>query len=219
MGRELWLGPRQCGTRRQHGSGFCGRNAHVWEIPRRPTIRISSPSDRTTISGIVNPVVDAGDNVGVSFVSFYVDGVLTATDSTAPYSFSWDTARAVNGQHTLRAVAGDAAGNSASAQIVINVSNTAPGHGATDRQLQHAGKWGGGVRRVCCPGVCQRQRRRCVRPLLRGRRALRDLDGPALHILLQCRLAHRGGHTPSRPRRPTPRATRQARKYPWVSAA
>lgn len=57
-------------------------------------------------------------------VDLYVDGTLLASDTTAPYGFGWDTTRALNGGHTLRAVAYDAAGNAgASANVTVNVSN------------------------------------------------------------------------------------------------
>jgi len=67
--------------------------------------------------------VNASDNVGVSSVSLYADGVLVGSDTSAPYAFSWNTASLAPGsQHTLRAVATDQAGNSTSVSITVTVS-------------------------------------------------------------------------------------------------
>src|SRR5207247_7843675 len=43
--------------------------------------------------------------------------------SSAPYNFTWNSSSVTNGSHTLKAVASDAANNSASAQISVTVSN------------------------------------------------------------------------------------------------
>jgi hypothetical protein len=66
---------------------------------------------------------------------------LSATDTSSPYSFSWNTTTLSNGSHTLQAIAADAAGNSASTPLrsvaVFNdttaptVAMTAPAAGAT----------------------------------------------------------------------------------------
>src|SRR5262249_55703283 len=47
---------------------------------------------------------------------------------SSPYTITWDTSAAVNGAHTLTAVARDAAGNTATAAaITVIVNNTPPG--------------------------------------------------------------------------------------------
>jgi hypothetical protein len=54
-----------------------------------------------------------------------VDGSLASTDTTAGYSFDWNTTTASNGTHTLYTKAYDAAGNAGtSATISVTVSNT-----------------------------------------------------------------------------------------------
>jgi len=89
-----------------------------------PTTSISSPADGATVgTGTVTVTATASDNVGVTAVDLRVDGATVATDSSAPYTFSWN-ATAV-GSHTLRTVAVDAAGNSGqSAPVTVTV--TAP---------------------------------------------------------------------------------------------
>jgi hypothetical protein len=67
---------------------------------------------------------DASDNVGVTRVEFYLDGVLQSTDTTAPYSWSWNTATSANGSHSLSTKAFDAAGNvGSSVTVSVTVSN------------------------------------------------------------------------------------------------
>lgn len=56
-------------------------------------------------------------------MSFYVDGTYQATDSTSPYSFSWNSAGWPNGSHTLKIVAWDEAGNSRTVTRSVTVSN------------------------------------------------------------------------------------------------
>jgi hypothetical protein len=92
-----------------------------------PVVFITSPNAGGTLSGIVAISATATDNVGVFGVQFLVDGMPIGVEVTsAPYQVSWNTAGAVNGSHTLTAVARDAAGNrSTSAPISVTVSNGA----------------------------------------------------------------------------------------------
>lgn len=91
-----------------------------------PTTAITAPSAGATVSGTTNVTASASDNVGVTSVEFYVDGVLAATDNSAPYSFSWNTLSASNGSHSLSSKAYDAAGNNAtSASVSVTVNNSA----------------------------------------------------------------------------------------------
>ena len=88
-----------------------------------PTVAIASPTGGT-VSGIVPVNVNAADNVGVTKVELYVGGVLLATDTLAPWSFSWDTTKKANGTYAVNARAYDAAGHvSASPYVNITVSN------------------------------------------------------------------------------------------------
>ncbi len=91
-----------------------------------PTVAISSPTASATVSGTVSVNATASDNVGVSKVEFYVNGVLQATDAASPYNFSWNTASVVNGVYNLTVKAYDAAGNnSTSSTVAVTVSNSA----------------------------------------------------------------------------------------------
>ncbi|HLA78509.1 MAG TPA: M20/M25/M40 family metallo-hydrolase [Vicinamibacteria bacterium] len=89
-----------------------------------PTTSITAPPAGSTVSGTVAVSASASDNVGVTNLEFYVDGVLAGSDSTSPYGFSWNTLSAANGSHLLRSRAYDAAGNAGtSADVGVTVSN------------------------------------------------------------------------------------------------
>jgi Bacterial Ig domain/Gametolysin peptidase M11 len=63
------------------------------------------PSNRLTISA------NASDSSGVSAVEFWVDGVMLARDTSAPYSAVWNTRKLAAGNHSIRVRAIDAVGN------------------------------------------------------------------------------------------------------------
>ena len=72
---------------------------------------ITAPSNGATVVGTISINATASDNVGVTKVEFYVDGALKITDTTSPYSYSWDSTAVANGSHSLTAKAYDAAHN------------------------------------------------------------------------------------------------------------
>ncbi len=89
-----------------------------------PVASITSPVAGATVSGTVAVAATATDAVGVTKVEFFLDGALQATDTTAPYSWSWATAGSANGSHSLVAKAHDAAGNvGTSATVSVTVGN------------------------------------------------------------------------------------------------
>lgn len=66
----------------------------------------------------------ANDNLAVSRVDLLIDGKVFAGDSSASYSFSWNTEVLDDGWRTLSAVAYDEAGNvGTSADILVLVVN------------------------------------------------------------------------------------------------
>lgn len=89
-----------------------------------PSVSIAAPLGASTVSGLVAVDVSASDNVGISRVELWVNGKLLATDTAAPYGFSWNSASAANGINSLYAKAYDAAGNVASSStLLVNVAN------------------------------------------------------------------------------------------------
>ena len=90
---------------------------------QKPSVAIANPMGGT-VAGQVPVDVGAADNVGVTRVELRANGSLVATDTAAPYQFSWNSLSQPNGTVTLTAVAYDAAGNSqVSAAVAVNVGN------------------------------------------------------------------------------------------------
>jgi YD repeat-containing protein len=92
-----------------------------------PSVSLTGLANGATVSGSVPLSASASDNIGVTQVQFFVDNSTTAlaTDTTSPYTASWDTTTATNGAHTLRAVARDAAGNTTTSTVNVTVANAA----------------------------------------------------------------------------------------------
>lgn len=76
------------------------------------------------VSRAVSITATASDNVGVTQVEFRVDGTAIGTDTSAPFSVSWNTGTVNDSTHALTAVARDAAGNTTtSAPVSVVVAN------------------------------------------------------------------------------------------------
>lgn len=88
-----------------------------------PTVHFIYPTDgaKLTAGASVGVQADARDaNGGINKVRFYLNGLLTKEDLSAP--FNWQmTVPEVTGDYTLKAVAYDFAGNSESDSITIHV--------------------------------------------------------------------------------------------------
>ena len=98
--------------------------AAVGADTQAPAVAVSSPVSGSTVSGLVAVDVAASDNVGVTRVDLRVNGNTVASDSVAPYQFSWNSSQSPNGSASLSAVAYDATGNSkTSTAVSVNVAN------------------------------------------------------------------------------------------------
>jgi len=73
-----------------------------------PTVTISYPAHKTSVSEVVNVTCVATDNVGIESVELWIDGVSTGlTDNTEPYSFSWNTTQYEDGSTHVITVRGN----------------------------------------------------------------------------------------------------------------
>jgi hypothetical protein len=97
-----------------------------------PTVSITAPTAGSNVNGLVTVNTTATDNTGgsgIAKVEFYVDAVLKSTDTTSPYSFSWDTSTATLGAHSLTAKAYDKAPTAnvtTSAAVNVTVTDGTP---------------------------------------------------------------------------------------------
>lgn len=105
----------------------------------KPTIIIDFPQASSEVRGTVNLRATATDNVGVARVEFKIDNTVIGSDTTAPYSFSWNSKTVSNAQHNVTVAAYDAAGNSADATVAVTVSNS-NGNGRKQGDIDGDGK-------------------------------------------------------------------------------
>jgi hypothetical protein len=106
-----------------------------------PTVTLTAPVEGATLSGTVLLTATASDASGISKVDFLVGTTVVGSDTTAPYSFSYNTRSLPNGAKTLTATAYDTLNNmGTSAAVNVTVDNdftpptvtlTAPDEGAT----------------------------------------------------------------------------------------
>lgn len=90
---------------------------------QNPTASITSPNNGQTVSGIINIQATASDNVAVTKVEFYIEGIIKSTDFSSPYEYSWNTTEVANGNHSILVKAYDATNNTGTASILANVQN------------------------------------------------------------------------------------------------
>ena len=76
-----------------------------------PSVSITAPINAASVSGVMTVAANASDNVGVSKVEFYLNGVLDKTLTVSPYSYTLDTRTKANGTYQLNARAYDATNN------------------------------------------------------------------------------------------------------------
>src|SRR5262252_2215555 len=92
-------------------------------------VTMTSPGSGSTVSGTttVSASVSIIGLLTVQSVQFQLDGNNLGSDSSAPYSISWNTTGASNGSHTLRAVATATLGLQFSSNpITVTVNNAPP---------------------------------------------------------------------------------------------
>jgi hypothetical protein len=81
-----------------------------------PEVSITSPSGLSTLLGSVPIEIQASHSSGIDRVEFYIDDVFEASDTSAPYSYAWDTTSIEDGLHTIRARAFNNNGKSSDAE-------------------------------------------------------------------------------------------------------
>ena len=98
--------------------------------PTAPTVSLTGPAAGATLTGQVSFTASASSPVGISKVSFLVDGVVVATSTTSPYTATWNSATVGDGPVTVTAQATDSAGNTATtAGQADTISNAASRNG------------------------------------------------------------------------------------------
>ena len=102
-------------------------NGYVYclgDVP--PDVAITTPSEGAVLKGMVSVEASATDPSGISYVELYVDDELVERRSSPPWYWSLDTSEYSDGQHMLRVVACDSAGNTAEATRTVIIDNNPP---------------------------------------------------------------------------------------------
>lgn len=84
-----------------------------------PSVTITAPANGSVVSKKQTIGALATDNVAVARVEFFVDNRRIASDTTTPYSVSWNSQPVARGTHVITAVAYDTSGNHASASVTV----------------------------------------------------------------------------------------------------
>jgi hypothetical protein len=93
-----------------------------------PTVTLDSSASSIAASSPVTLTAAASDDVGITKVEFYKDGVLVSTDDKAPFAYSFTAAFSGNGSSNYTAKAYDTAGNVATSDalnITVNIPDDA----------------------------------------------------------------------------------------------
>lgn len=91
-----------------------------------PTLAITNPSEGSYVTNSISVSATATDTAGVAKVEFYIDNQLKATDTSSPYSYAWDAPAAGDGSHSVKAIAYDGVGRTATDTRAVIVAKAAP---------------------------------------------------------------------------------------------
>jgi subtilisin family serine protease len=91
-----------------------------------PTVTITNPQNGADVTGSFTVTVDSSDDVAVSQVDLYLDGIFYSQKTSMPYSFTLDANTMSEGSHQIKAVSIDTSSNSNSDTITVNVVKITP---------------------------------------------------------------------------------------------
>ncbi len=100
-----------------------GDNCAVASDTTPPTVTVTAPADGGAVKGNVTVTATATDNKTVTKAEFYINNILKSTDTSAPYTYVWNTADMANGQYTVLVKAYDAAGNVGTDSNTVIIGN------------------------------------------------------------------------------------------------
>jgi len=92
---------------------------------KRPAVSISTPTNGATVSGSVSVAVSASSDQGVSNLTYFLDDTSIGSNSSSPYSITFDSTKYTNGIHKLTARLTDNNGVTSESSIQINIQNNA----------------------------------------------------------------------------------------------
>ncbi|HPS76946.1 MAG TPA: S8 family serine peptidase [Thermoanaerobaculaceae bacterium] len=96
-----------------------------------PTVSVSAPTAGATLTGTVTLSANVTADPAATQVDFLVDGSVVGSDTTSPWSISWNSASVSDGSHTITARATNSCGSATSAGVAVTTSNTVPTYSIT----------------------------------------------------------------------------------------
>jgi hypothetical protein len=106
--------------------GWAGSSEPPSPDDNPPSVTITNPANGATVSGQIIITADASDDIGVTQVEFFIDGVSIGADTIGGdvWSASWDTMGYSDGGHTVSAIATDTNSQTSDDLISATVDNS-----------------------------------------------------------------------------------------------
>ncbi|MFB0515077.1 MAG: PQQ-binding-like beta-propeller repeat protein [Candidatus Neomarinimicrobiota bacterium] len=92
-------------------------------VDNKLSISITYPYDGADVSGNIDITTDVDAPNPISKVEFYINENLIYTDTSSPYSYSWDTKQYDNGTYTIEVIVYDTADQTANDENTVAVIN------------------------------------------------------------------------------------------------
>lgn len=108
------------------GGGNGGGGGGGGKDKEAPVVSITNPSNGATVAGTITISADATDNVGVTAVSYSIDGgsaVAMSNTTGSTWEGAWDTTTVTDGGHTISVTAEDSKGNASSDSVSVTTDN------------------------------------------------------------------------------------------------
>ncbi len=105
------------------GSGVWVDDVDLHERTSPPSLNSITPGDGSTVSGDVAIEVDATDDVGVTYVAFWMNGEYVGADTSSPFVYTWNSRDVFNGGATVLARAYDRDEQYDEAQVTYTIDN------------------------------------------------------------------------------------------------
>ncbi len=109
---------------RDTGGGVWVDDIDLHERSTAPTIDSITPADGSDISGTIAIQVEASDDVGVTYVAFWVNGDYFGADTAEPFEVAWNTREVFNGDALVTVTAFDRDEQSDTVDVTYHVTNT-----------------------------------------------------------------------------------------------
>ncbi|KYK38082.1 MAG: PEGA domain-containing protein [Theionarchaea archaeon] len=89
-----------------------------------PIVKIIYPVNGRTVTGIITITVEASDNNRVALLELFIDNeFITSINDKTSWKYSWDTSFYESGEHRIKVIATDSAGNASHVGIIVYIES------------------------------------------------------------------------------------------------